>query len=62
MVVALTVTPPPPQIPTTRWPMTEAEADGGNVANANTAKPKITDLSTFRCFTVFLRNLHWDAI
>src|ERR1022692_4666481 len=62
IVVAVTATSPAAQVPTTRWPMTEAEADGGNVANANTARPNITDLSTFRCFTVFLRSLHWDTI
>jgi hypothetical protein len=62
IVVIVTTTPPPEQFPTDNWPMVAAEADGGNVANANTAKPKITDLSTFRCFTVFLRSLHWDAI
>jgi hypothetical protein len=54
-VVMVTVTPPPSQFAKVRCPMTAAEADGANVAQASTAKLKTPDFSTFRFFNVHLR-------
>src|ERR1035437_2184461 len=57
MRLIVTVTPPPEQFPTDNWPTVAAEAEGANVAQANTATPKTPNFSKFRFFNVFLRKV-----
>jgi hypothetical protein len=46
-----------PEEPVNSVPMTPAEAEGANVAKANTAKLKNPNFSTFCFFNVFLRKV-----
>jgi hypothetical protein len=51
-----------PEEPVNSVPMTPAEAEGANVAQASTAKLKAPNFSAYRIFIVFLRKVHGHCL